>query len=87
MTAAAPNATTTSKSYKKTAVKEKRLGEKASLSFFKNTLLFLTMLGLHCCSGFSLVLVSRGYSLVAGHRPLIEMASLLAEHGLSSCSS
>ena len=38
MTAAAPNATTTSKSYKKTAVKEKRLGEKASLSFFKNTL-------------------------------------------------
>ena len=65
-------------------MKEKRLGEKASLSFFKNTFiyLFLTMLGLRCCSGFSLVLASRGYSLVAVRRPLIEMASLLAEHGL-----
>ena len=84
MTAAAPNVTTTSESYKKTSVKEKRLGEKASLSFFKTSsiYLFLTVLGLHCCSGFSLVAASRGHSLVAVRRLLIVMASLLAEHGL-----
>ena len=84
MTAAAPNVTTTSESYKKTSVKEQRLGEKASLSFFKTSsiYLFLTVLGLHCCSGFSLVAASRGHSLVAVRRLLIVMASLLAEHGL-----
>ena len=44
--------------------------------------LFLTMLGLHCCVGFSLVVESGGYSLVAVHRLLITGASLVAEHSL-----
>ena len=39
------------------------------------------MLGLHCCSGFSLVAVSRSYSLAAVCRLLIAVASLV-EHGL-----
>ena len=60
-------------------------------------LLFLAVLGLGCCVGFSLVAVSRGYSLVE-HGLLIVVASLVAEHrlqgvqasavvarGLSSC--
>ena len=47
--------------------------------FFKNRL-FLAVLGLHCCTGFSLVVVSRGYSLVAMHRLLIVVASLVVEH-------
>ena len=29
------------------------------------TYLFMAVLGLHCCAGFSLVVESRGYSLVA----------------------
>lgn len=44
--------------------------------------LFLTVLGLRCCSGFSLVAASRGYSLVAVHRLLIEVASPVAENRL-----
>ena len=48
----------------------------------KNNLIYLlTVLGLRCCSGFSLVAVSRGYSLVAVHGLLIEVASLVVEHG------
>ena len=39
------------------------------------------MLGLHCCTGFSLVAVSRGCSLVSVHGPLTEVASLAMEHG------
>ena len=39
-------------------------------------------LGLPCCTNFSLVAVSRGYSLVAVHGLLIVVASLVAEHGL-----
>ena len=40
------------------------------------------MLGLHCCKGFSLVAVNGGYSLVATHRLLVVMASLVDKHGL-----
>ena len=43
----------------------------------------LSVLALHCCTGFSLVAAIRGYSLVAGHRLLTAAASLVAEHGPS----
>ena len=59
----------------------------ASLLFlFENNLtnLFtLAVLSLHCCSGFSPVVVSRAYSLVAVPRLLTAVASLVAEHRLS----
>ena len=46
-------------------------------------LLFLVELGLGCCmQAFSLVVGTRGYSLVAEHGLLIVMASLVAEHRL-----
>ena len=41
----------------------------------------LAVLGLHCCMGFSLVVVSRGYSLVAMHGLLPAVASLVVQHG------
>ena len=44
--------------------------------------LFLAVLYLHCCVGFSLVEVSRGYSLDAEHRLVIVVASLVVEHGV-----
>ena len=44
--------------------------------------LFLTVLGLHCCAGFSLVSASRGSSPVSVHWLLIAVASLVVEHGL-----
>jgi len=53
--------------------------------FFKSnlkTLFILAVLGLHCCAGFPLVVVSRGYSLVAELGLLIAVASLVAGHGL-----
>ena len=54
-----------------------------SVLFLKNFLnLFLTVLSLCCCTGFSLVALSRGYSLVAVHRLLIAVASLVVEHML-----
>ena len=40
------------------------------------------MLGLCCCTGFSLVVVSRGYSVVVVLRFLIAVTSLVTEHGL-----
>ena len=40
------------------------------------------MLGLHCCMGFSLVSVNRGYSLVAVLGLLTAVASPATEHGL-----
>ena len=40
------------------------------------------MLGLCCCVGFSLVVVSRGYSLVMVPRLLIAVASFVVDHGL-----
>ena len=39
------------------------------------------MLGLHCCTGFSLIVVSGGYSVVAVEGPLIAVTSLDAEQG------
>ena len=43
----------------------------------------MTVLGLHCYAGFSLVAASRGYSLVVVHRLLIRVTSLIVEHRLS----
>ena len=45
--------------------------------------LFLAVLGLRCCEGFSLFVVSRSYSPVAAHGLLIAVASLVAEHRLN----
>ena len=42
--------------------------------------LFLVVLGLRGCVGFSLVSASRGYSLVVVHSLPIALASLVAEH-------
>ena len=44
--------------------------------------LLLAVLGLCCCVGFSVVVMSRGSSLVVAHRLLIAVVSLVAEHGL-----
>ena len=58
--------------------------------FFKNNFnlsiyLFMTVLGLCCCTGFSLLLASGGASLVVVLcRVLIEVASLVVEHGLQA---
>ena len=57
----------------------------------KNTLkiicLFLAVLGLSCCVGFSLASARGGYFLVAVLRLLIEMASLIAEQSRGCMSS
>ena len=45
-------------------------------------ILFLTALGLHCCSSFSLVAESRGYPLVTVLGLLTAVASLVAERRL-----
>ena len=45
--------------------------------------LFLAVLGLPCCVGFSLAVESRSYSLVVGHGLFIAVASLVSEHRLS----
>ena len=42
----------------------------------------LTVLGLHCCLGFSLVVVSGGYALVVVREFLIVMASFVVQHRL-----
>ena len=42
--------------------------------------LFLALLGLWCYMGFSLVAEGGGYSLVAAHRLLSAVVSLVAEH-------
>ena len=44
---------------------------------------FLTLLSLHCCAGFSLVAESGGYSLAVAWGPLIAVASLVVKHRLS----
>ena len=56
--------------------------------------LFLSVLGLRCCVGFSLAVESGGYTLVAVQRHLIvehrlqsDQASVLVARGLSSCGS
>ena len=46
---------------------------------------FLAVLGLHCYEGFSLVVVSRSYSLVKKHRLSSVQASVVGALGLSSC--
>ena len=54
------------------------------ITFFNLTLFvhwFMAPLGLHCCLGFALVVVSVCYSLVVVCRLLIAEASLLARHG------
>ena len=43
--------------------------------------LFLAVLGLRCCAGFSLLVMSRGYSPAVGHGFLTEAASLVAGPG------
>ena len=43
-------------------------------------LLSLAVLGLCCCTGFSLAVEIRGYSLVVVYRLLIAVASLVVEH-------
>ena len=50
--------------------------------FFVYFVYFLGVLGLRCCTGFSLVLVSGNYSLVVVSRLLIAAAFLAAEHEL-----
>ena len=60
-------------------------GEPNLLSFFFLILfnrLVLAVLGLCCCVGFSLVVASGGYSLVAVLWLLIVVVSLVAEHRL-----
>ena len=53
------------------------------LIFLNNFIyLLLAMLGLCCCTDFSLVAASSGYCLVAVRRLLIAVTSLVAEHGL-----
>ena len=49
--------------------------------FFFNFYLFLTVLGLHCLMGLSLVAASRGCSLVPMHGLLIVVTSFVVEHG------
>ena len=44
--------------------------------------LFLAVVGLHCHAGFSIVVASNGYSLVAEHCFLIGVAFLIAEQRL-----
>ena len=44
--------------------------------------LFLAVLGLHCCMGFSLAVAGGGYSLVAVHVFFIVVSCLVAEHRL-----
>ena len=42
--------------------------------------LFLAVLGLHCCTGLSQVVASRGHSSDVLHGLLFAVASLAAEH-------
>ena len=45
----------------------------------------MAVLGLLCCMGFSLGVTSRGYSLVAAHRLLIAVVSLMQSMGSREC--
>ena len=57
---------------------------KAALSFFLCNIMYLCLavLGLRCCTGFSAVAASRGYSLGVLHRHLTATASLGVKRGL-----
>ena len=48
----------------------------------KRRIIYLAVLGHCCCTGFSLVVESGGYSLAVVGRLLIVVAALVAEHGL-----
>ena len=50
--------------------------------FIYNFNLFLAVLGLCCCVGFSLIAMSRGYCPVVVRGLLIAVASPVAQHGL-----
>ena len=63
----------------------KTVGLYISIDFFFFLIfipLFLSVLGSHCCSSFSLVETSQGYSLVVMQGLLTLVASLVAEHRL-----
>ena len=51
------------------------------INFFLIIYFFFTVLGLHCCTGISLVAVSGGCCLVAVCELLIAVASLVAAPG------
>lgn len=51
--------------------------------FYNIISLFMAVLGLGCCVGFSLVADSRDHSLAAIHKFLIVVVPLVVEHGLS----
>ena len=56
---------------------------KSLASYFEKFIyLLFSVLGLPCCMGFSLVVASRGSSLVAACRRLTAVAFLIVEHGL-----
>ena len=56
---------------------------KTKHTFKKNNFTYLlAALGLCCCAGFSLVVESRGYSLIVVRELLIVVASLVVEHRL-----
>ena len=64
--------------------------KKQKFLFLENViylLLFLTVLGLHCGVGLSVVVKRGGSSLVLVRGLLIAEASLVTEHRLSSCGS
>ena len=52
--------------------------------FLNNSFIYLfwAVLGLHCCTGFSLVAASGDYSLAVVSRLLIVVASFVSEHRL-----
>ena len=60
-------------------------GYKKKKSYSLFNYLFLAVLSLRCGQGFSLIAVSRGYSLFAVCELLIVVAALIAEHRLHSC--
>ena len=58
------------------------LGDIIFLLFFKLINLFLSVLGLCCFAKLSVVVASRGFSLVVVCSLLIAVASLVTQHGL-----
>ena len=72
--------------YSQTVIKKKKKSSrKASIltvMFFIILFIYLAVLGLRCCAGFSLIMASGGYPLVAVQRLLLVVASLIVERGL-----
>ena len=54
----------------------------SKLVFFIKKIFFLAVLALHCCVGFSLVMMHGGCSLVAVHGLLLVVTSLVVVPGL-----